>query len=41
MYDYGTSGDAITKPADPTKAETSEFKYTFAGWDPVIVDVTT
>ncbi len=39
MYDYGTPANSITKPADPTKAETSEFKYTFAGWSPALADV--
>ena len=39
-YDYGTVSGDIVKPVDPTKAETSEFKYTFVGWNPAIADVT-
>ena len=40
-YDYGTASGDITKPADPTKVATAEYTYTFAGWTPAIVDVTT
>ena len=39
-YEYGTSGANIIKPADPTKADDKNFKYTFAWWSPEIVDVT-
>ncbi|MBR1506925.1 MAG: InlB B-repeat-containing protein [Eubacterium sp.] len=39
-YEYGTAAANIEKPADPTKAATAEFTYTFAGWSPVIEDVT-
>jgi hypothetical protein len=39
-YDYGTTADKIEKPADPTKKETSEYTYKFAGWTPAITTVT-
>ena len=39
-YDYGTAAADIVKPADPTKAATAEYTYSFAGWTPEIVDVT-
>ena len=39
-YDYGTVASAITKPADPTKAPTAQFTYTFSGWTPEIANVT-
>ena len=39
-YDYGTSADSIVKPSDPEKAETDEYIYTFAGWDPEVAEVT-
>jgi len=39
-YDYGTKADDIAKPVDPTKPETPEYTYTFAGWTPTIADVT-
>ena len=39
-YDYGTAAVDIVKPADPTKASTDQYTYTFAGWDPEIADVT-
>ncbi|MCR5291403.1 MAG: hypothetical protein K6E28_00780, partial [Eubacterium sp.] len=39
-YDYGTPAADIVKPADPTKAATKEFTYTFAGWEPAVGDVT-
>ena len=40
VYDYGTPADQIVKPADPTKAPTEEYTYTFAGWEPEISEVT-
>nr|MCR5783750.1 InlB B-repeat-containing protein [Clostridia bacterium] len=40
-YDYGTAAADIVKPADPTKAATAEWTYTFAGWTPAIANVTT
>ena len=39
-YDYGTKAEDIAKPADPTKAPTDQYTYTFAGWTPEIADVT-
>ena len=39
-YPYGTNPANIAKPADPTKASTAEFSYTFAGWSPEIARVT-
>lgn len=31
-YAYGTAGANLTKPADPVKASTAQYDYTFAGW---------
>jgi hypothetical protein len=39
-YDYGTPAASIVKPADPTKASTAQYTYEFAGWSPVIANVT-
>ena len=39
-YPYGTAAADIEKPADPTKAETAQYTYTFAGWTPAIAEVT-
>ena len=39
-YDYGTKASDIAKPSNPTKKATAEYTYTFAGWEPTIVDVT-
>jgi hypothetical protein len=39
-YDYGTSVADIEKPADPTKAATQQYTYTFAGWDTIPATVT-
>lgn len=36
-YEYGATP---TPPADPSKAETGEYTYTFAGWTPEIAAVT-
>lgn len=39
-YPEGTLASAIVQPETPTKAESGGLKYTFAGWDPAISDVT-
>lgn len=39
-YDYGTAAADITRPADPSKASTAEYTYTFAGWSPEVGQVT-
>ena len=39
-YDYGTPANSIIRPADPRKADTPEFTYSFNGWDPDVTDVT-
>ncbi len=39
-YDYGTPANSIIRPADPRKADTLEFTYSFNGWDPDVTDVT-
>ena len=37
IYVYGTT---VAKPADPTRAVTAKYIYTFKGWTPTIADVT-
>ena len=39
-YDHGTAAANIAKPADPTRAATEQYTYTFNGWSPAITDVT-
>ena len=39
-YDYGTPAASIEKPADPVKAADAQYTYSFAGWKPVLADVT-
>ena len=39
-YDYGTAAADIVKPDDPTKPADETYTYAFAGWDPVVADVT-
>ena len=40
VYPAGTAASALEIPAVPDKAETDEFTYTFAGWEPELTDVT-
>lgn len=38
-YDYGTLSANIAVPADPTRAVTAEYTYSFTGWDAPVSDV--
>ncbi|MBQ6281960.1 MAG: InlB B-repeat-containing protein, partial [Bacilli bacterium] len=40
VYEYGTAASDIVVPADPEKASTAQYTYTFAGWTPEIANVT-
>ena len=39
QYDYGTSANDITIPANPTKSQTDQYTYIFDKWTPTITDV--
>ncbi|MDO5107008.1 MAG: hypothetical protein Q4D39_01895, partial [Coriobacteriaceae bacterium] len=39
-YTEGTPASDIAVPADPTRADTAEYTYTFAGWSPDLAEVT-
>ena len=39
QYEEGTASSDIVKPSDPTKAESPQYTYTFAGWSPIITNV--
>jgi hypothetical protein len=40
-YDEGTPVSSIIQPyPSPTKPDSSQYRYTFTGWDPMITDVT-
>ncbi|MBQ6650015.1 MAG: InlB B-repeat-containing protein, partial [Atopobiaceae bacterium] len=39
-YTEGTLASDIAVPADPTRADTAEYTYTFAGWSPDLAEVT-
>lgn len=39
-YDYNTAAGSIVKPANPTRADDVDKKYTFNGWTPTIANVT-
>ena len=40
IYAYGTLASKIAKPADPARAATPKYTFTFKGWSPSIADVT-
>ena len=39
-YAYRTPAKDIEVPPDPTRPDTAQYSYVFAGWDPAISDVT-
>jgi len=41
LYDFGTSGDEIVRPADPMREPDHHYIYDFEGWIPHITDVMT
>ena len=38
-YDYGTSASDIVLPDTPVRESTTQFNYTFIGWNPAVADV--
>lgn len=39
-YEYGTPANNISRPQPPYKKADEQYRYTFAGWDPPLADVT-
>lgn len=39
-YAYGTPADSIAQPETPTKPDDAQYSFQFAGWSPVVADVT-
>ena len=39
-YDYGTPAGSIVKPANPSRASTEKYNYSFIKWEPTVSEVT-